>query len=293
MSCVFKERKERFKELNLLNAKECESVPSQEINIPEGVFEKCSFCQEKNLKEDIADYSYVCPHCQNHFRLRASECLQIVVDKDSFREVMEDKKSSNPLEVPGYTEKLKENRTKNKINEAVMTGFGKIKGYKYAIAVMDSHFIMGSMGTVVGEKITFLIELATKKGLPLIIFCASGGARMQEGVFSLMQLAKITAAIGRHHKAGLLYIPVLTHPTTGGVSCFAMLGDIIIAEPNALIGFSGPRVIEQTIKERLPEGFQSSESLIERGFIDMIVNRQELKDTIGKLSKLHGIEVEA
>ena len=259
---------------------------------PGELYRECPKCEGNILKKDISNNSFVCPECSHHFRLRASERLQLIVDSGTFKEIGSNKKSQNPLDMPNYLEKLAENRRINGINEAVVTGTGKIQGYTYAIAIMDSYFLMGSMGAVVGEKITSLVELATKRKLPLVIFCASGGARMQEGILSLVQMVKTSAAIGRHNDKGLLYISVLTNPTTGGVTAsFAMLGDILIAEPDALIGFAGPRVIEQTINQTLPEGFQRAEFLKDKGFVDMVVERKELKDVIARLSMLHGIEV--
>ncbi|MCL1949109.1 MAG: acetyl-CoA carboxylase, carboxyltransferase subunit beta [Turicibacter sp.] len=289
MSSLFKERKEMLLGFKALRSNK--KAPQFTGEIPDGLYEKCPSCEKTMLKEDIVEHSFVCPHCNHHFRLRAAERLQLTVDPGTFKELMSSAKSGNPLEMPGYEEKLQRDRSKTGQNEAVVTGFGRIGGYPYAIAVMDSYFLMGSMGAVVGEKITALTEAATKRKLPLIIFCTSGGARMQEGILSLMQMAKTSAAIGRHNQEGLLYIAVLTHPTTGGVSAsFAMLGDITLAEPDALIGFAGPRVIEQTIKQTLPEGFQRSEFLQERGFVDKVVNRNDLKETIIKLSRLHGME---
>ena len=288
MSSLFKERKEKLLGYRALRVKK---VPHLSHEVPDGLYEKCPSCEKNLLKEDIIAHSFVCPHCRHHFRLRASERLKLMVDPGSFKELMASAKSGNPLEMPNYEVKLQRDRAKSGQNEAVVTGFCRIGGYPYAIAVMDSYFLMGSMGTVVGEKIATLTEAANKRKLPLLIFCASGGARMQEGILSLMQMAKTSAAIGRHHQAGLLYLPVLTHPTTGGVSAsFAMLGDITLAEPDALIGFAGPRVIEQTIKQTLPEGFQRSEFLQERGFVDLVVDRHDLKQTVIKLSKLHGLE---
>jgi acetyl-CoA carboxylase carboxyl transferase subunit beta len=261
-------------------------------NTPDNLYKKCSNCNENILKEELELNLFVCPYCDNHARLRAIERLNQSVDQESFEELLGSSQSQNPLNMPDYTEKLMQSKQMTNMNEAVMTGTGKINGYQYAIAIMDSHFMMGSMGTVVGEKITTLVELATEKKLPLLIFSTSGGARMQEGILSLMQMAKTSAAIGRHHQAGLLYISVLTHPTTGGVSAsFASLGDITLAEPNALIGFAGPRVIKQTINEDLPEGFQRSEFLIEKGFVDQVVRREDLKETLTKLSELHQVEV--
>lgn len=197
-------------------------------------------------------------------------------------------KTLNPLDFPEYSEKIKSSQEASELNEAVVTGIGKIYGKDAVIGIMDSKFMMGSMGSVVGEKLTRAIERATKERLPVIIFTASGGARMQEGMFSLMQMAKTSAAIARHNEEGLLYIAVLTDPTTGGVTAsFAMLGDIILSEPQVLIGFAGRRVIEQTIKQKLPEGFQSAEFLLEHGFIDKIVNRNELKKTLYRILDIH------
>ena len=264
------------------------------VNVPDGLYEKCGNCQESVLKEDLEENLFVCPYCDDHKRLSAEVRLKQILDEGTFEESFAYETSQNPLEMPGYSEKLTLNRQKNKMNEAVVTGIGQINGYKYAIAVMDSYFLMGSMGMVVGEKVTALTELATEQGLPLLIFSTSGGARMQEGVLSLMQMAKTSAAIGRHHQAGLLYISVLTHPTTGGVSAsFASLGDITLAEPGALIGFAGPRVIKQTINQDLPKGFQRSEFLLEKGFVDQVVRRESLKEMVIKLSQLHQIEVKS
>ena len=291
MSSVFREQKEKLNRFS--GARETGKLRVV-VSIPDGLYEKCESCQESVLMEDFEQNLFVCPHCDDHTRLHASERLEQVVDDGTFREVFASKVSRNPLEMPGYSEKLVQNRQKNKMNEAVVTGIGQINGYEYAIAVMDSYFLMGSMGIVVGEKITALVEMATEKNLPLLIFSTSGGARMQEGILSLMQMAKTSAAIGRHHQAGLLYISVLTNPTTGGVSAsFASLGDITIAEPGALIGFAGPRVIKQTINQDLPTGFQRSEFLLEKGFVDQVVRREHLKETLTKLSKLHQIEVKA
>jgi len=289
MNSAIKEQREK---LNRFSNVRKESKLHLVVNVPDGLYEKCGSCHESVLKEDLEQNLLVCPHCENHSRLHASERLKQIVDEGTFEEINASEVSQNPLEMPGYTEKLEQNRQKNKMNEAVVTGTGQINGYEYAIAVMDSYFLMGSMGVVVGEKITSLVELATKRRLPVLIFSTSGGARMQEGILSLMQMAKTSAAIARHHQAGLLYISVLTNPTTGGVSAsFASLGDITLAEPDALIGFAGPRVIKQTIGQDLPAGFQRSEFLLEKGFVDQVVKRKDLKEVLTKLSKLHGIEV--
>jgi acetyl-CoA carboxylase carboxyl transferase subunit beta len=268
------------------------SVPSQEKaptpNIPDGMWVKCNSCEQIIYKKDIEENNRLCPNCGFHFRMSAKERIKLIVDEGTFIELDKDLTTLNPLDFPQYEEKIRQQEEKSGIKEAVITGTGRIYGEEAVIAVMDSFFLMGSMGSVVGEKITRAVEEATERRLPLIIFCASGGARMQEGIFSLMQMAKTAGAIARHDEAGLLYISVLTDPTTGGVTAsFAMLADIIVAEPGALIGFAGSRVIEQTIKQKLPEGFQRAEFLLEHGFIDMIIRRQDLKKSLGKLLCLH------
>ncbi len=255
-----------------------------------GKWIKCDNCKEILYKEDVrANYS-VCPNCGKHFRLSSRRRIAQIIDDGTFEEMDANLHTTDPIGFEGYLQKINLLEEKTKIKEAVRTGIGKINGISVAIAVMDGNFLMGSMGEVVGEKITRLVEKAIEKRLPVIIFCASGGARMQEGMVSLMQMAKTSAAISKLNKAGLLYISVLTDPTTGGVTAsFASLGDIILAEPGALIGFAGPRVIEQTIKQKLPEGFQRSEFLLEHGFIDRIVERKEMKNEIYKILKLHSL----
>ncbi len=221
--------------------------------------------------------------------MRAYERLDLLIDKYSFREFSRRNNVVNPLDFDGYSEKVEKLREKTALDEAIITGYAKIGGYSCVIAIMDSYFLMGSMGSIVGEKITRAIEKSTSLELPLIIVSTSGGARMQEGIVSLMQMAKTSAALAKHNKKGLLYLSVLTDPTTGGVTAsFASLGDIIIAENNALIGFAGPRVIEQTIKQKLPEGFQRAEFLKECGFVDIVVERPEMRNTLYKLLKVHG-----
>nr|WP_058485892.1 acetyl-CoA carboxylase, carboxyltransferase subunit beta [Defluviitalea phaphyphila] len=257
-------------------------------NIPDGMWIKCTACNQIVYKKDLEANKKVCPNCGFHFRMGARERIDLIVDEGSFKELDENLVSVNPLNYPKYEEKIELQKEKSGLKEAVVTGIGKICGEETVLAVMDSNFLMGSMGSVVGEKITRAIEKATKEKLPIIIFSTSGGARMQEGIYSLMQMAKTSSAIAKHDEEGLLYISVLTDPTTGGVTAsFAMLGDIILAEPGALIGFAGPRVIEQTIKQTLPEGFQRSEFLLEHGFIDKVVKREDLKDTLGKILRLH------
>lgn len=257
-----------------------------DTQVPEGLFDKCDKCNEIVYLEDVVQNYYICPVCGSYFRINPRTRLSMILDKGSFSEWDENLPVSDPLDFPGYKEKLDHLRMATGLEDAVITGEGTLDGMNVAIGVMAAGFLMGSMGETVGEKITRMIELATKKKLPVILFCCSGGARMQEGIISLMQMAKTAQAIKRHDEAGLLYIPVLTDPTTGGVmASFAMLGDIILAEPGALIGFAGPRVIEQTIGQKLPEGFQSAEFLLEHGFIDKVVKRNKLKQTLSLLVK--------
>ena len=257
-------------------------------DIPVGMWVKCSKCKEILYKEDLHKNYSVCPNCGNHFRLSSRRRIDQIVDSGTFEEFQLDYNTTNPLEMDDYVKKLEVLREKTGLEEAVKCGIGKINGEKVVICVMDSNFMMGSMGRVVGENITYSIEKAIELKLPVIIFSASGGARMQEGIISLMQMAKTAAAVKKIQKAGNLYISVLTDPTYGGVSAsFATLGDIILAEPNAMIGFAGPRVIKQTIGEDLPEGFQTSEFLLEHGFVDKVVNRKDMKATLYKLLVLN------
>ena len=255
---------------------------------PQGLFHKCTKCQETIFSEELRKNSFVCPTCGNFFRMYASTRIEETLDEGSFEEWDADLLETNPLGTPGYEDKLRKLNDKTGLNEAIITGKGRIGGHETVIGIMDCRFMMASMGSVVGEKITRAVERATEQRLPVILFTASGGARMQEGIVSLMQMAKTSAALKRHSDAGLLYITVLTDPTTGGVTAsFAMLGDIILAEPGALIGFAGPRVIEQTIGQKLPEGFQRSEFLLEHGFVDKIVERRDIRDTLESILKLH------
>ena len=255
---------------------------------PQGLFHKCTKCQETIFSEELRKNSFVCPTCGNYFRMYASTRIEETLDEGSFEEWDADLLETNPLGTPGYEDKLRKLNDKTGLNEAIITGKGRIGGHETVIGIMDCRFMMASMGSVVGEKITRAVERATEQRLPVILFTASGGARMQEGIVSLMQMAKTSAALKRHSDAGLLYITVLTDPTTGGVTAsFAMLGDIILAEPGALIGFAGPRVIEQTIGQKLPEGFQRSEFLLEHGFVDKIVERRDIRDTLESILKLH------
>lgn len=266
-------------------------VHREEPNVPSGSWIKCNYCGQVIYKEDLNKNHNICHNCEKHFRMSAPDRLALVTDEDSFINLFTNLETVNVLDFQGYDEKIQGLKAKTNLDEGVLTGTATIEGIKVAIAVMDSRFLMGSMGQVVGEKITLITELATKENLPLIIFTASGGARMQEGIISLMQMAKTSAALKRHHDAGGLYITVLTDPTSGGVTAsFAMLGDIILSEPGAFIGFAGPRVIRDTIKQELPEGFQKAEFLLDHGFIDSIVARQDLKSTLNKLLKFHHYE---
>ncbi|WP_070001174.1 acetyl-CoA carboxylase, carboxyltransferase subunit beta [Cellulosilyticum sp. I15G10I2] len=260
----------------------------KKTGIPEGMYVQCPGCKKSIYKTDLKTQLGVCPDCSYYYPLSPRARLATIADKGTFSELDKDMMSVNPLEFPDYEKKLVNYIDKTDQKEAVITGTAEIEGQKTVIGIMDSRFMMGSMGSVVGEKLTRAIEHATLHKLPVIIFTASGGARMQEGIFSLMQMAKTSAALARHDESGLLYISVLTDPTTGGVTAsFAMLGDVILAEPGALVGFAGPRVIEQTIKQKLPEGFQRAEFLLEHGMIDAIVKRQEMRETLGRLLKLH------
>ena len=256
--------------------------------IPEGLWRKCNKCGQPIYVEDVTNNHYVCPKCGGYFRVHAYRRIEMLVDEGTFEEWNQDMKFSNPLNFPGYEKKVQAAKEKTRLREAIVTGKGTICGQPAVVGVCDARFLMSSMGHIVGEKITEAVERATGEQLPVIIFAASGGARMQEGIVSLMQMAKTSAALKRHHEAGQLFISVLTDPTTGGVTAsFAMLGDIIIAEPKALIGFAGPRVIEQTIGQKLPEGFQRAEFLLEHGFVDMVVERKDQKEIIGQILSMH------
>lgn len=256
--------------------------------IPDGLWEKCPKCHTILYLPDLSVFK-TCSQCQHHFRLRALERIEQICDSNSFQAMDTQLQTTNPLNFNGYIEKINALQQSQNIDEAVVTGFATINGISVALGVMDAHFIMGSMGYVVGEKITRLFEAALHKQLPVILFCASGGARMQEGIHSLMQMAKVSVAVSNHAQANLLYIAYLTDPTMGGVTAsFAMQADIILAEPKATIGFAGKRVIEQTIKESVADDFQSAETMQKNGFVDVIVDRQKSKETLNQLLQLHG-----
>lgn len=275
-----------------LNVQEDTQVPgaiakSEELNSE--LFVKCSECGEILIKLELNEQLMVCPKCGKHFRIDSSARIEYTFDSGTVVYFDEGMKSLNPLQFKGYGEKTKKLRNELGINEGVITGRASIGGYETCFGVMDSRFIMGSMGSVVGEKLARMFESAMALRLPAVVFSVSGGARMQEGILSLSQMAKVSAAVKKHSNAGLLFVSVLTDPTTGGVTAsFASLGDIILAEPGATIGFAGKRVIEQTIRQKLPEDFQSAEFMLEHGFVDQIVKRSDMKATLTQILQLHG-----
>ena len=285
MEELFNERKEK---LSLFKSLLPKDKSNQKIQVPEGLYTKCPDCGKDYLTQEFKDNLYVCPGCGCHMKMTAFDRIEAVADPDSFREINHRLKTKNALNFPNYNQKLFHLEKATGLNDAIVTGTCKIEGHRVVLGVMDSRFMMASMGSVVGEKITRAVEYATKKSLPVILFAASGGARMQEGIISLMQMSKTSSAVARHNAAGQLFISYLTNPTTGGVTAsFASLGDITLAEPGALIGFAGPRVIEQTINQKLPEGFQRAEFQQEHGFVDQVVPRSEMRSTLARLLKLH------
>jgi acetyl-CoA carboxylase carboxyl transferase subunit beta len=266
------------------------TIPTGKVkqDVPEGIMSKCPECKHIMVTKELRKNLLVCQGCQYHHSMSSQERIASLIDEGTFTEFDANMISKNPLEFPDYVEKLESDRKKTKINEAVVTGEGQISGLDVTIAVMDSRFRMGSMGSVVGEKITRAIEKAIENETPFIIFTASGGARMQEGVLSLMQMAKTSVALKRLSDKGLLFISVMTHPTTGGVSAsFASVGDYNFAEPKALIGFAGRRIIEQTIRQELPDDFQTAEFLLKHGQLDGVIHRSEMKKTLGTLLRIH------
>ncbi|WP_413677705.1 acetyl-CoA carboxylase, carboxyltransferase subunit beta [Prochlorococcus sp. MIT 0916] len=264
---------------------------TQESEESDGLWEKCPECGQVVYRKDLIDNCSVCSNCGHHNRIDSQERIRLITDPNTFKPINNHLTPVDPLgfkDRRAYADRLRESQASTGLKDGVITGTCKVNSIPMALAVMDFRFMGGSMGSVVGEKITRLIEYSTKEKLPLLIVCASGGARMQEGMLSLMQMAKISGALERHRDAQLLYMPLLTHPTTGGVTAsFAMLGDLILAEPKALIGFAGRRVIEQTLREKLPDNFQTAEYLQDHGFVDTIVPRTELKETLAKILRLH------
>lgn len=263
---------------------------ADEPKIPDGSWIKCSHCGKPIYRKELDEYK-ICPNCGGHFRIGARERLKLTCDLGSFEEFDKDMTAANPIDYPDYDRLIEKAKEKSGLEEGVVTGKCTILGYRTVICVMDSNFIMGSLGSVVGEKIARAFERATAERLPIVVFAASGGARMQEGIISLMQMAKVSAAAAKHSEAGLLYISVMTDPTTGGVTAsFASLGDIILAEPRAVIGFAGKRVIEQTMKQELPKGFETAEFQLEHGFVDKIVKRTKMKSMLGRILMIHSRE---
>ena len=261
---------------------------SKQNDVPAGIMTKCPKCKKIMYTKELAENLNVCFNCDHHIALTAYKRIEAVSDEGSFQEFDKGMTSANPLDFPGYEEKIEKDQQKTDLQEAVVTGIATLENLPFGIAVMDSRFRMGSMGSVVGEKICRIIDYCTEHRLPFILFSASGGARMQEGIISLMQMGKTSVSLKRHSDAGLLYISYLTHPTTGGVSAsFASVGDINLSEPKALIGFAGRRVIEQTINEKLPEDFQTAEFLLEHGQLDKVVHRKDMKETLAQILKMH------
>lgn len=261
---------------------------SKQNDVPSGIMTKCPKCKKIMYTKELSENLNVCFNCDHHLSLTAYKRIEAISDEGTFKEFDKGMTSANPLDFPGYEEKIQKDQSKTDLNEAVVTGTAELDGTKYGVAVMDSRFRMGSMGSVVGEKICRIIDYCTEQRLPFILFSASGGARMQEGIISLMQMGKTSVSLKRHSDAGLLYISYITHPTTGGVSAsFASVGDINLSEPRALIGFAGRRVIEQTINEKLPDDFQTAEFLLEHGQLDKVVHRKDMRATLSQLLKMH------
>lgn len=261
---------------------------SKQNDVPSGIMTKCPKCKKIMYTKELSENLNVCFNCDHHLSLTAYKRIEAISDEGTFKEFDKGMTSANPLDFPGYEEKIQKDQSKTDLNEAVVTGTAELDGTKYGVAVMDSRFRMGSMGSVVGEKICRIIDYCTEQRLPFILFSASGGARMQEGIISLMQMGKTSVSLKRHSDAGLLYISYITHPTTGGVSAsFASVGDINLSEPRALIGFAGRRVIEQTINEKLPDDFQIAEFLLEHGQLDKVVHRKDMRATLSQLLKMH------
>lgn len=261
---------------------------SKQNDVPAGIMTKCPKCKKIMYTKELDENLNVCFNCDHHISLSAYKRIEAISDEGTFNEFDKGMTSANPLDFPGYIEKIEKDQKKTDLNEAIVTGTAKLEGIEYGVAVMDARFRMGSMGSVVGEKICRIIDYCTEHRLPFILFSASGGARMQEGIISLMQMGKTSVSLKKHSDAGLLYISYITNPTTGGVSAsFASVGDINLSEPKALIGFAGRRVIEQTINEKLPEDFQTSEFLLEHGQLDKVIHRKDMRTTLANILNLH------
>jgi acetyl-CoA carboxylase carboxyl transferase subunit beta len=261
-----------------------EKTTERKMEIPDGLWKRCDSCHEILYRKTLEKNFYICPRCNYHFRISSRQYIELLLDQGKIEEYDADLIPTNPLGFPNYEARIKEAQTKTSLKEGLIYGKGKITEKDVVLGVMDFNFVGGSMGSVVGEKVAQSIRLARKEQIPLIIISASGGARMQEGIFSLMQMAKTASELALLAQAKVPYISIVTNPTFAGVmASYASLGDIIIAEPGALLGFTGPRVIEQTIGEKLPEGFQSSDFILKHGFVDMVVSRKDLKDTISKI----------
>ncbi|MCD8905070.1 acetyl-CoA carboxylase, carboxyltransferase subunit beta [Staphylococcus chromogenes] len=261
---------------------------SKQNDVPEGIMTKCPNCKKIMYTKELTENLNVCFNCDHHIPLSAYSRIEAISDEGTFNEFDKGMTSANPLNFPGYEEKLEKDQTKTGLNEAVVTGTATLNGIRFGVGVMDSRFRMGSMGSVVGEKICRIVDYCTEHRLPFVLFTASGGARMQEGIISLMQMAKTSVSLEKHSDAGLLFVSYMTHPTTGGVSAsFASIGDINLAEPKALIGFAGRRVIEQTINEKLPEDFQTAEFLLEHGQLDKVVHRSQMRETLAQIFEMH------
>lgn len=268
--------------------KQTDVIGKVEKDIPKGLVQKCDACGALLMARELQKHMYTCPNCAHHFMIGANLRIELTLDEFSFTEMDAEISSTDPLGFPDYPAKLEKAMLLTGLNEGTVTGVGTLDGIPVIISVMDARFIMGSMGSAVGEKLTRAMEKALEKHVPLLLFCASGGARMQEGILSLMQMAKTSAALARMHEAGVLFVSIITHPTTGGVSAsFASLGDIILAEPGALFGFAGRRVIEQTIRQKLPDDFQSAEFVLKHGMIDKVVHRKDMRETLATIIQIH------
>ncbi len=290
MSDIFSKQKPKLRTFLKVTEK---PVPKNQIDLPDGLFIECEQCHSALYQKALQENLSVCPHCQFHFRLNANDRIRLVTDEGSFVEMDDTVTSKNPLSMPEYDQKLSISKKSTGHQEAFVCGLATIQGNQVAVGVLDSFFMMGSMGSVVGEKITRLIEYAIQSTLPVVIFSASGGARMQEGILSLMQMVKTSAALKKLDQVKGLFISVLTHPTTGGVAAsYASLGDIIVAEHGALIGFAGARVIKQTIQQDLPEGFQTAGFQLKHGQVDLVVERKNLKTTLIQLLRFHAKQKE-